>query len=489
MKKIIGLVIIIVALVLASYYGMGYLTERTLKKDFARINQNNGMSVDVKYYQRALFSANAMLHVHLHIPERSVTNASGETTMLDAEDYDLDIPLTIYHGPIIFADSNIRFGFGYAVTDISLPPNLTEKFNNLFTNDSNKPQLHFALFVNYFNDTYLDVNIPKFTLNAKQGNNHVEWLGLLSQVKLSPNLVDVDGNINLTGINVSKEQNKISLGKISSKYDLHMDTIGLYIGTADFDLQSMQIFSGNVKLLEIDNFQLKSSSDIKDNLFNSSANLSLTKYMNDGYEYGPGYFDIAVKNIDAKTLVDLNQKLNTMQQSAPDWQQGLFLVFSELPKLFAHGTELEIKRLNLIMPEGELSGNLLLNVPANKANNPFQVIQSLQGTAHLQIPTEIVKNLISIMVKHNLQASVNLQQAMIQQLQKTQNKSNSTVNSNVDTIGLEQMVASQTNQKLQALQESGLLVLKDNYYIIDINLKDGQFIINGKPFDASMFPF
>ena len=47
MKKLIGLVVIIAALVLGGYYGMGLVTERTLKKNVAIINQSNCLFVDV----------------------------------------------------------------------------------------------------------------------------------------------------------------------------------------------------------------------------------------------------------------------------------------------------------------------------------------------------------------------------------------------------------------------------------------------------------
>ena len=41
MKKLAGLIIILAVLILGGYYGMGVLTEKTIKKDIAIINQSN----------------------------------------------------------------------------------------------------------------------------------------------------------------------------------------------------------------------------------------------------------------------------------------------------------------------------------------------------------------------------------------------------------------------------------------------------------------
>jgi len=48
MKKLAGLIIILAVLILGGYYGMGFLTERTIKRNINVINQSNGLYADVE---------------------------------------------------------------------------------------------------------------------------------------------------------------------------------------------------------------------------------------------------------------------------------------------------------------------------------------------------------------------------------------------------------------------------------------------------------
>ena len=75
MKKLAGLVIILAALVLGGYYGMGVLTEKTIRKNIEVIDQSNGLHAEIEQYDRGLFSSEAKIKWQLHIPERIVTDA------------------------------------------------------------------------------------------------------------------------------------------------------------------------------------------------------------------------------------------------------------------------------------------------------------------------------------------------------------------------------------------------------------------------------
>ena len=70
MKKLAGLIIILAVLILGGYYGMGVLTERTIKKNIEVINQSNGLFAQIEQYNRGWFSSDAKIKWRLHVPER-----------------------------------------------------------------------------------------------------------------------------------------------------------------------------------------------------------------------------------------------------------------------------------------------------------------------------------------------------------------------------------------------------------------------------------
>ena len=537
MKKIIGLVVILAALVLGGYYGMGLITERTLKKTVEVVNQSNGIFVDVEQYNRGWFTSSAVLNWRLHIPERVVKGANGQSTTVAAEDYTIQMPLAIYHGPVIVADSAVQFGFGYAHSDLAMPQLYATKFDTTFTNESTKPRLTLSLFVNYLNNTSLHVGLPSFKLFSKQGGDQFEWYGMDSNLSVSSSLNQIDGRIDVRGASMKKNQMQATLGNVSSDYDLHQTSTGIYLGEANLSLPSLVVEENKHKIFEVDQFALHSRSEVEDSLFNSYFKTSLDKVIVQDKTYGPALVEMSLKNLDAQALADINQQANKMQQgSDSERQQALLAMLPELPRLFGKGAQLEISKLSFVLPEGAVEGNLLVSLPKGDTGNPFQLLQKVQGHATLKVPTVVVKQLLMVSVKQKLLNQSSVQQAMIQQMKNNASVQDSAVVSAptaptemskpveatttapaaasaptapdatqapaqtgdqsqevqakpLTVAEVEQQSSVQTEQKLADLVKLGLLSVQGNEYVIDLNLVQGQLSVNGKPFNPAMMQF
>jgi len=529
MKKIIGLVVIIAALVLGSYYGMGLVTERTLKKTIEVVNQSNGIFVDIERYDRNWFTSSAVLNWRLHVPERLIKGDNGQSTTVPAKDYTLQMPLVIYHGPVILADGGVRFGLGYAHSDLGMPSAYADKFSNMFTSESIQPHLNVSLFVNYLNNTRLHIGVPSFKLIAKQGGDQFEWLGMETDLGVSSNLKKLDGNVEITGVSLKKNQMQVLLGKVNSDYDLHQTDAGIYLGEANLSLPSLVATENTQKIVEVSEFALHSKSDIESGLFNSYFKTSVDKVMAQGKTYGPGLLEMSLKNLDAEALADINQQANRIQQgSDSERQQALIAMLPQLPKLFGKGAQFEISKLSFVLPQGAVEGNLLVSLPKGDTGNPFQLVQKVQGHATFKMPVEMVKNLVMVSVKQKLLSQSTVQQAMIEQMKAneaaqataapvpaeaatpatapgapapasatTQPADGGTTPPNdapaaqpVMTVAeIEQQATVQTTQKLADLVSSGLLSMQGTEYVIELNLTQGQLTVNGKPFSPSMMQF
>lgn len=85
MKKLLGVVVILAALILGGYYGMGVMTERTIKKDAAIVNKSANVFIDIPEYHRGLFKSDAKLNWKFHAPERVETGDDGQTVTIPAQ--------------------------------------------------------------------------------------------------------------------------------------------------------------------------------------------------------------------------------------------------------------------------------------------------------------------------------------------------------------------------------------------------------------------
>ncbi|WP_133130887.1 YdgA family protein [Legionella yabuuchiae] len=537
MKKLVGLIIILVVLILGGYYGTGMMTERTLKKDITLVNQANGLNVTINRYDRGWFTSKADLLWKVHVPERVVKGQDDHPTLVPAQNYTMDMPLSIYHGPVIFAKDGVHFGLGYAKTELNLPDQFKEKFSETFANESTTPKLNVSVLVNYLNRSRFRAQLPQFTLIAKDGGGTFEWHGMTSDVTLTSQLDHIDGDMNIKGINVKKDQMTATVSQVSSEYNLYQAENGLYLGQASFSLPSVLVTNHDQKTFELSKFNAHTKSDIEDGLFHSHLEVSLNQLYMDGKTYGPGEIKLAIKNLDADVLAKINEQANQVQGSSDaERQQALFTILPELPKLFSKGAQLEVTTLSFVMPEGNIEGNLTLNLPQGDSSNPFQLIQQIRGEGHLKMPAEFVKQGFKEAAKRQLIKQPSLQDALANQMQMhaadeqqeqvqqpagneaqaagAQNQDGDTqpqgkvkpqeqaAQSDATTAPAEQPVTKQmtlaeldqkaeakAQEKLDALVAAGALEKQGNEYVIHVTLSEGQLTVNGNPFNPAMVQF
>lgn len=330
----------------------------------------------------------------------------------------------------------------------------------------------------------MELSIPSFKLTAKDGNGKFNWMGMDSTTSMSSNLDKVEGEIEFDGAEFSKDDTKLSLGKVISEYDLHKTTTGLYLGQASFSLPSLAVVVKDQKMFEISELTLSSSSDIDDNLFSTHFSAALKSLFANGQNYGPGEVEMSLRNLDAEVLAKINEQANAMQRGTDqERQQALMAMLPELPKLFSKGAEFEISKLSLKLPQGMIDGNLLITLPKGDNSNPFELIQKTQGNAKLKMPIEVVKQLMQQSIMQQMAKQPEMQQALIQQLQSSQGQSNQAEPTP------EQIAAMQVDKQINELEQSGLITVDGKDYVIEMSLSEGKFTVNGKPFDPSMMKF
>jgi uncharacterized protein YdgA (DUF945 family) len=484
MKKLAGLVIILAALILGGYYGMGVLTEKTIRKNIEVIDQSsNGVRAEIQQYDRNFFSSNANIKWNLHIPQRVITNANGMSQTVPAQDYVMNTPLKIYHGPIIFTNYKVRFGLGYAESVFPFPPEYETEFNSTFSSQSIKPQLDLSIFVNYLKQSTLNSEIPAFKLVSKVGNGHFDWLGLNSTTTVSSEMKRISGTITFEGAHISKDDVTADLGKVLTDYDLHETLSGLYLGDASFKLPLFTITANSKKLFSINALNIKSGSDIKRRLFSTDFMLTIKSFFANSQNYGPGKLEMALRNIDADVLARINQQTTAIQNGTEaERQQAIIALLPEVPKLFSKGAEFEISRLSLVIPEGTIEGNLFVSLPKGDNANPFELMQKIHGNAKLKVPMAAVKKLMQNSVIQQIANQPDLKQ----RLQASQAP---TTQPNQIPPTTEQLASTQADKQLSQLQQNGLITVQGTDYFVDLTLDQGKFTVNGKPFDSSMLKF
>jgi uncharacterized protein YdgA (DUF945 family) len=512
MKRLLGLVVVFAVLVLVSYYGMGLLTEKTIKDDVQIINQYQGVHIDIPSYKREWFTSNANFNWTINVPERVVKDQQGQAITIPAQTFKLNMPLKIFHGPIIFADKGVHFGLGYGHTRLNLPAEYEKQFNEFFTAESTKPHLDVGVLVNYLNKSTLEFDLPKFTLVSQTDKSKFEWLGMQKEVTISSNLSTVAGEFVIDGLRFTKAQTQATIGKITSDYDLKQSPEGLYVGDAKISLPSIVVNEANKKIFELVNYSIKADSSVTSGLLDISFDTQLDKVQAQDKVYGPGILKLLLKNLDAKVFAYINTQANKMQHGTEEEkQQAMMALLPELPKLFSKGVRFEIAEMRFTLPEGTTEGNLWVQFPKEESSNPFQMMQKLEGEGQVKLPIATLHMFIFNSEKQQL-SKPSIHQAMVNQMEQDQAKVDAATPTDAPTSAtpaaenqatpdalpvsavltpqeIDEKARLQTEQKLGVLEQSGMIRRQDKDYIIELKLANGQLTINGQPFNPSTMHF
>ena len=478
MKKVLGIIVILAVVLFGSYFAMGLITEHTLKKTVNMVNQSNELFVEFLEYKRGWFKSQATINWRLRVPARITKNDQEQLVTIPAKEYKGSVPLNINHGPIIYANNKILFGLGDADIHLTLPEEYQEYFNKMYSDKSVMPILDLNVFVNYLNNTKFIANVPHFNLISNDNQTQMISSGITSEVNLSPKLNRVIASLNINDLTFIKEHQKVVIGKISSDCNLKYTKNGLYIGNAHVMFPSILVTNKDQTILKLSQFEISSESHVLKSLFNSNLKLDLDQLFTHGSNYGPAHVMFSLKNLDAKTLAEINHIVSSMQPSTDTERQQLLLsVLPKLPSLLSKGAGIKLSDVTINTPDGLIQGSIELNLPSAAIENPFQLLQKIQGNCKLSISANMLKSIVHASLKQKNNVALQLQQAS---MPTTTQPSASDV---------KQQIAAQTDEKIAQLVQSGVIIMQGDHYTLDANLADGHLTINSKAFTPSMLQF
>ncbi|PJD91514.1 MAG: hypothetical protein CK424_06820 [Legionella sp.] len=482
MKKWIGLSTVFAAVLAGSYYGMGVMTERTLKKNINILNQSDGVTVTLQHYHRGWFHSHADLKWTLQVPKKpdAQQNSVKSADALD-KIYYIDIPLDIFHGPMIFSDSKLWFGFGYAHSNVVLPEVYEQQFQAVYDKNSTIPPLNISVFVNYLAKTTIQLNIPSFKLIAKAGKSKFKWMGMQVTINVSANKKHLQGNLLVKGFTWFHEGMKGIHGPVNSDFDLSLREDNLYLGTAHLNLPSLVLLKGQQQVLSLIDAHLTSTSDIKDGLYNTalSANINRASFQN--RQYGPSSLEISVRNLDAVTLSKMNTKLNESSNYSDRDRQGVLLsLIPDLPALLCKGAQLKMSHLELNLPEGKLNAAINIELPNEQISNPFQLLQKINGEGKITVSPAVLTHWLQQPIRQKIVTKLK------SELAAPSGPLVVVPQANVPAQNIEAQVIAKTAEKIQELISLGVLTQVGSDYVLNLKFSNGKLFVNDHPFTSSM---
>lgn len=492
--RLLAVFVVLVIVLLGGYYAMGVGTEMTLKRNISLLNRSNGqvndsVAVAIESYQRGWFNSHATLKWTLTVPDSTSTDMLHRTVMTPHKVYTFEVPLDIHHGPVMWADSKLLMGLGYARTHMGLPAGYEKELDKVYNLKSARLTYDINILVSFLNKTTIQLKVPNYKLLAKKGSDYFQWLGLKTEIEVSGNKQRLQGNLALDGFSWLKNGIQGTLGAVTGDYDIHQELGSLYVGKAQISLPSLVVSTRDQEILRIINAQLSSESDIQKGLFHSSISASLSNLAWSDRVYSNGALDISFKNFDADVLAAINRKLNEAQRISQSSQSMVWSLLPDLPALLSKGAQLNMSNFTFSMPDGHVKADASLSLPNEVMTNPFQLLQKINGISHLRISPSVITNWMQTMMRHTVQIKMQkqvLNQAAIQAQAAAGGVIQDQPLPSLDNAAIEDQVTARVSEKMHEWIDSGVLVQDGEDYLIIFKLINGKLFINGHPFSPAL---
>ncbi len=149
-------------------------------------------------------------------------------------------------------------------------------------------------------------------------------------------------------------------------------------------------------------------------------------------------------------------------------------MITTIPELLKYGANLDVNNFHLSLNKGTIDLNMKLALPADPQRNSLinlAQMQTLMGEAHLSVTQKLLVDWLVDLVAKQIQSQ---QQLGLEPAPMTEAPTD-----------YAQMARSRTTDKIETLVQSGVIAQKQDQYIFDLKLQNGQLTINNLPFDPT----
>lgn len=519
-KGLLSLIILIVLGGLGGYYYVGVMAEKEFKQGIGELNavleieaDGSKVNVSIQNYNRGFFTSKADLVLNMDVQVPSSPNSPA----MRMPSLSYPIKLSIEHGPFLIGQR--KLGIGYAKAHVSVPEKMKGMVKMLFSDESTLPSVDMSWYINFNQDSTFQLSIPSFKLVATGHRGTFNWKGLDTHLKMTEAGKKIKGATIINGLELESQRVNFTVAESRFDYDMHHSPEKMWLGEVSFKLPAIDMISDGKAIFKLTDFTMKTHADVKQALLNMGMISTLTKCVVMGQAYGPGVFDMALNGFHAKTFSELQlkiQAINNPTYSKAQKQQMLMALMPEFVKLIANGASVELRKLTLTMPEGDLSANAKLSVPKNiTLKDPVHLMSQLDLVAHVSIPKTILKTVLvnqaknKIVDNQRLLKATKLSDGTMDETslandtnQDTDSSSQETKSADNTTESAQQTTSSSTVQsdtnnkilssseiqtlatqqgeaQLEKLVDHNLLKDEGNNYVIDLTFNKGHLMVNG----------
>jgi uncharacterized protein YdgA (DUF945 family) len=460
-----ALVIAIAALAAlgASPWWLGARAERLYRSELASWSQPGQVRIEILEYRRGWLRSEARIRVVLESLEAAAaaqgeTRLAGWSRLLQTD--------RIHHGPLPLVGAALGLG-GYrpalAVIDsaVGLEADASEGAEPTPFLKARTVLGFRGTAVSALRSDPVEAAVPLGTVRWEGMSGAIEW----------PGDARAAGTLESPGFSLAAEGTDVRLQAIEASFDLHRGVEGLVLGDYSVSAGRMAGSWAEGGSFSLDGLTAETSAFAAGEVVHGSTSLAVEAIAAGGETFGPASLDLAVRNLDARSVARWQALGGEMQRLAEDPEALTALLEREgralAPALLSRSPEVEITALRFRGPDGEVSARAGLSfdgVGPVDLDAPRTLLPRIRAQAEAKVPAALALRLALPQGERQVAAQ---EAAGRWRAQSPEERA--------------QRVEKTAAQLLAGLVAQGLLEFDGGYYAVAARWAEGGLAVNGMP--------
>ncbi len=395
MNKIVTIVVVVMAVLLAAVAGLPYWfgmqAESAYEAMLQKMAAGGELLVGSNNFQRGWFESTADTTFTLaNLPTVSVT-------MLHR----------INHGPLpldddfqfqpLLARVKSKISIGLPGGELKLPPINGKASVYLAGNSSIR----------------LDME-PYKKAAPKEGEANafdLEWKGMGGEFAMSADYKALKGEMNAPVLLFSSTDGSFTLNKLNLGLDTLESASGLNTGSMTLSVDKLVMDDRKKnETIGLDGLRLSTSTQEANGDLNSTMTLQFRGMEVGGNKQGAAQINLQLRKLDVATLVKFQKDVRELRKQKMPPEQANMMVLGKtmelLGQLAKKSPEIEITKLSFKATDGEVTGRAKFVLDGSQldvSGNPMLMLKALSGEGEVSLPDSIVRLLAEPDVKRDIE--------------------------------------------------------------------------------------
>lgn len=460
MRYVLAILLVVVLLVLGTYYWFGLKTEKLYDK-FVKFNESSGYTV-TKEYHKGLFSSTATMRAVVGPPDKSY--------------YIFVQTDRIEHGPFPISDV-LKGKFDPSPVQAVIesqwrlePGDIFGAMGGMIGSIVDVPPLGLDTIINIGGDGSSAISWPPFNVQLPGGFG-LDWKGVEGEVKFDSTLARIEYTLRTPGMEANTDEVDLFMSGITVKGDMEKVFTGpdFYLSDSFVEFEKMRMIPKTeaVPGVSLSGLKIEVLSFLKETNIEVLYKFGLSSLDVNGKMYGPAEVESRLFNVDADGFRALIAELQQIGKINPDNQDALFTRMEKLKSFLAvllkKSPGLEMNKLSVQTPEGEIKGTMrvqLVDAGPEVIETPELLLGALEAKAHFEAPKGFVVPIVTMFTKQKLSSAQNGAGAFSDE-------------------EIERMAKASIRETLNELTAENLIVIEDGLIKIDLVFTESRLTVNG----------